>query len=94
MPNINLRLTEEEHAALREWAHGSRRSIQREVVFRLFSMYAVPKQGGIGEPIPIVQADAQPRDISTRTVERQPRTAMFPGGKSVGGSDFVEKKRK
>jgi hypothetical protein len=37
MPNINLRLTEEEHAALREWAHGSRRSIQREVIFRLFS---------------------------------------------------------
>jgi hypothetical protein len=32
-----LRLTEEEHAALREWAHGSRRSLQREIIFRLFS---------------------------------------------------------
>lgn len=61
MPNINLRLTEEEHAALREWAHGSRRSIQREVIFRLFTERsevdapsrtgaAEPNHGGAGEP--------------------------------------------
>jgi hypothetical protein len=37
MPNINLRLTEEEHKALRTWAFEGRRSIQREIIFRLFA---------------------------------------------------------
>lgn len=37
MPTISLRLTEEEHAALKEWAHDSRRSIQKEAVWRLFA---------------------------------------------------------
>ena len=41
MPTISLRLTDEEHAALREWAFGARRSIQREIVFRLFEAPAV-----------------------------------------------------
>ena len=36
MPSINLRLTEEEHAQLKEWAYGAHRSIQREAIFRLF----------------------------------------------------------
>ena len=37
MPNINLRLTDEEHEALRTWAFEGRRSIQREIIFRLFA---------------------------------------------------------
>ena len=37
VPKINLRLTNEEHEALKAWAQDSRRSIQREAVFRLFS---------------------------------------------------------
>ena len=58
MPNINLRLTDEEHDALREWAHGSHRSLQREIIFRLFSERT--------------QADAQPRDVRTRSVPPAP----------------------
>lgn len=48
MPTISLRLTEEEHAALREWAHGSRRSLQREIVFRLFSGLSERDDGSAG----------------------------------------------
>jgi hypothetical protein len=36
VPSINLRLTEAEHEELRAWAFEGRRSIQREIVFRLF----------------------------------------------------------
>ena len=36
MPSINLRLTEAEHDALRKWAFDGRRSLQREIIFRLF----------------------------------------------------------
>lgn len=43
MPKINLRLTDEEHAALKAWAEGSRRSIQREAVYRLFANRHVPQ---------------------------------------------------
>ena len=37
MPNINLRLSPEEHEVLRTWAFEGRRSIQREIIFRLFA---------------------------------------------------------
>jgi hypothetical protein len=37
MPTISLRLTDVEHAALKEWAHDSRRSLQKEAVYRLFN---------------------------------------------------------
>ena len=37
MPTISLRLTEEEHAALKRWAYEGQRSVQREIIFRLFS---------------------------------------------------------
>ena len=37
MPKINLRLTDSEHEALRQWAQESHRSLQREAVYRLFS---------------------------------------------------------
>jgi len=36
MPKVNLRLTEEELELLQKWANGSRRSLQREMVYRLF----------------------------------------------------------
>ncbi len=37
MPTISLRLTDTEHEALKAWAHDSRRSIQKEAVYRLFA---------------------------------------------------------
>ena len=51
MPTISLRLTDEEHAALKEWAHGSRRSMQREAVYRIFvdrqETYTVRNEGNV-----------------------------------------------
>ena len=44
MPKINLRLTDEQHAELEAWAKDGHRSLQKEIVFRLFS-YA-PTNGG------------------------------------------------
>lgn len=37
MPSINLRLTDQQHAELERWAHEGYRSIQKEIIFRLFS---------------------------------------------------------
>lgn len=38
MPTISLRLTDEELEQLRAWAHDGRRSIQKEIVWRLFTI--------------------------------------------------------
>jgi len=37
MPSINLRLTKEQHEALETWAHDGHRSLQKEIIFRLFT---------------------------------------------------------
>lgn len=37
MPTISLRLTDEQHRILHDWAYGSARSMQREIIFRLFA---------------------------------------------------------
>jgi hypothetical protein len=52
MPTISLRLSDEQRDELETWARGSERSIQREVVYRLFSMEHVPRRGGAGAMIP------------------------------------------
>jgi len=65
MPSINLRLTEEQHAELERWAHDGHRSLQKEIIFRLFSMHHVSTRGGANQTL---QADAQPRDTVTRTI--------------------------
>lgn len=36
MPALNLRLTDEQLKELRRWAQGNRRSLQNEVIWRLF----------------------------------------------------------
>ncbi len=88
MPNINLRLTEDEHAELREWAQGSRRSIQREIVFRLFD--GAVTEGGAGRlkrtaevgrsvaSPPSVTAAVQPQvhDVPMRAHFRKDRPAL------------------
>jgi hypothetical protein len=43
---VSLRLSDEEIGALRGWARGSRRSLQREIVFRLFDGAVVTERGG------------------------------------------------
>lgn len=37
MPTISLRLTDEEHAQLTAWARDGKRSVQKEIIWRLFS---------------------------------------------------------
>ena len=49
MPAISLRLTDEQHAQLRAWAYGAQRSIQREIIYRLFAL---------DEPTPAADAPA------------------------------------
>lgn len=86
MPTISLRLTDEEHAQLRAWAYGNQRSIQRETIFRLFSMHHIPTRSGAGE---VILADSQPRDVEARTLsERGPTQTHTPTGsepRHVGG---------
>lgn len=68
MPNINLRLTEEEHRQLETWARDGRRSLQKEIIFRLFT------DGGVATAAR-EHLDAQrikesaARDIRLRNVE-------------------------
>ena len=52
MPTVSLRLTEEELAQLHAWAHDSRRSVQKEIIWRLFSMAQIPLKSGAGPMIP------------------------------------------
>ena len=49
MPSINLRLSETELEQLRQWAYGSRRSLQREIVFRLFQERHEAESSGAAE---------------------------------------------
>lgn len=62
MPTISLRLTDEELAALRSWAADGRRSVQKEIIFRLFTE---PTATARHELV----ADAQSRDTEARTVK-------------------------
>lgn len=65
---MSLRLSDEELSRLREWAFGSRRSLQREIVFRLFDG-AVTERGatalavGTGNPL-LEEVAAPPRSVT------------------------------
>ena len=73
MPTISLRLTEEQHEELKRWAHEDARSVQKEIIFRLFSPYVVhdrtPEERS-ALAYPLTAADAQPRNVPTRTIEQ------------------------
>lgn len=69
MPNINLRLTEAEHEQLQRWASASRRSLQKEIVHRLFRQ---PAPVGSRTAGAVVDADSQSRDVQARTVDVKP----------------------
>lgn len=81
VPTVSLRLTDAEHALLREWAFGSRRSVQREVVFRLFdgalterdlggreTVSGMHAPGSRGVEPPAGGALRSPADTSSRSV--------------------------
>ncbi len=73
MPNINLRLTEEEHEALRTWAFDGRRSIQREIIYRLFSSEAAVGYAAVSGSAPLVQREEEKG--STEPVPPRPERA-------------------
>ena len=56
MPTVSLRLTEEELAQLHAWAHDSRRSVQKEIIWRLFSNGPLNAAAGVPRAVD-VQAD-------------------------------------
>lgn len=67
MPNINLRLTDEEHEALRVWALEGRRSIQREIIFRLFSERSGLSEGAaVGDEAVSGSAPAKSEEAAER----------------------------
>lgn len=80
MPTISLRLTEEEHAELKAWAHDGRRSVQKEIIWRLFSNTDAPAKYAIRDVAgrTITTADAQPRDVRARTLEPDPHFKPDP----------------
>ena len=72
MPTISLRLTEEQHAELKRWAQEDSGSVQREIIFRLFSPYVIhdkTPQERAEIAYPLTAADAQPRDVPARTID-------------------------
>lgn len=79
MPKVNLRLTEEELEQLQRWAESGRRSLQKEIVYRLFRERSVDNVITVG-PSPFVEpvnVDAQPRDVPTRTIAPTPYEREF-----------------
>lgn len=77
MPKINLRLTDAEHDALKEWAASSHRSIQREAVYRLFNDRSLPEREQ-----PLREADAAAR------VAKEPRLVSRSESDHFKGPDF------
>lgn len=79
MPTISLRLTDEEHAELKAWAHDGRRSVQKEIIWRLFTVEGA-QAAKIGLAIDqrrtevigneLTAADSQPRDVLARTIKQ------------------------
>lgn len=77
MPSINLRLSEEELGVLRVWARGSRRSLQREVVFRLFEG-ALTERGEAVAKVPEGVAVQDGKSQEGSLPGRAPRSVSVP----------------
>ena len=60
MPSLNLRLTDEEHALLVAAAGLSRRSLQQEILARVFAGPLPERTAVSGEVLPEVPVDAYP----------------------------------
>lgn len=60
MPKVNLRLTDQELEQLQAWAKDGRRSLQKEIVYRLFRERAIvgrdPEDDSGYMPLPAVSA--------------------------------------
>lgn len=98
MPTISLRLTDEQHTQLRAWAYGANRSLQREIIYRLFatltergervgSLAQQPARGGKEADLRREEPDVhQPRSVSVALLsgDRRPRSGRCPHGLRAG----------
>jgi hypothetical protein len=84
MPNINLRLTSEEHEALRKWAYEGQRSLQREIIFRLFNGRHVT--AGLSEGSEVEDKRTVPAPRSTGTAQTHGTATELPGVASPSAS--------
>ena len=80
MPSVNLRLSDEQHAELVAAGKRSNRSLQREMIYRMFGRSA--PAGDRETPISrkaneSVQADSQARDVQSRTIAVPPVQDTF-----------------
>lgn len=66
MPGVTIRLTPTQHDQLRRWAFENKRSLQAEVVHRIF--FAGKQNKVVVKPQQPVVADAQPRDLPSRKI--------------------------
>lgn len=65
MKKLNLRMTDEQHAELERWAAASNRSLQREVIHRLFHARTQP----VVPRSELASADAEDRSVKGRMIE-------------------------
>lgn len=80
MPSINLRLTEEQHAELKRWACEDSRSVQREIIFRLFSPYVVHLESDeqrAALAYPLANADAQSERPTVQPLAADPNLVSW-----------------
>ena len=82
MPAVNLRLTDSQHAELVNAAKASRRSLQGEIIFRLFDR--MPTHSGAGE---MIQADAVDRGVEARTLDAKLTKAAGDPGVDAGATE-------
>jgi hypothetical protein len=66
MPTVSLRLSEEQHQLLVGWAHAGHRSVQRELVHRLFGDGVQMGEAAVTPGMPVrSERDQAPRPEST-----------------------------
>lgn len=85
MKKLNLRLTDEQHSELEGWAQRSNRSLQREVVYRLFHSGRTQSELPDSMFQPLASADAEKgRTIVPELSERGNTNAeVVPPGSQV-----------
>ena len=89
MPSVNLRLSDEQHAELIEMAKREDRSLQREIIYRLFGRFN--QEPAADRPAIVrTEADAESRDVRARTLE----TPSLPNPRGEVEPDFKPQKKR
>lgn len=91
MPAITLRLSDEQHERVREWAFASRRSIQRELEARLFETLAERDQG-TGEILSPLGGERDGSGSPTDGVSRSANVPKKPAAPPANASNVLGKR--